>query len=238
MKKTNEAIYQASLLDLFQTITKISYQSDIAFDLISEYAEKNSENVDNKNKIFNTYMEGIIDLDQLTHQLIRDGNGKDSILMVSGNSDLCCYLGKKCNHHVFEITELIYDIIGDKLPVYKGQQQDYMLTDLSTLHQETTNIDQELGEIIDKLSSEEEWIERNDQIDGWHLEREVYGKVKNIVDHLINDNNKNYPVLLIKVKCGESYYLGGCAEIHVIQVSHCIYDSIVNDIKKHDIEVI
>ena len=156
--KSNKAVYQTNLLDLFRTMTKICFQSGVAFDLIIEYAEKTSKNEDEKNEISGAYIKSITDFQQITHQLMKKSNGQDSILMVPGHSDLCCYLGNKCNHHVFEITEFICDIIRGELPANKLQQQDYLLTDLGTLHQETTNNDQELAEIIDELNRKDDWI--------------------------------------------------------------------------------
>ena len=241
VKKSNETVCQTSLLDLFQTITDVCFQSCVAYDLIKDHVDKNckNENENEKNRIIRTYMELIIGFEHFTHQLIGKSNGQDSTLIVSGHSNLCCYLGKKCNHHIFEITELICNIVRERLPSNKLQRQDYILTDLGTLHQQTTNIDQDLAETIDKLCSKDNWTERRDQIDGWEMERWVYGKVKEIIDSLINDNNHGNPVLLLNPKFpGKSYYLGCGIELHTIQVDCTIYNSIVNDIKKHDSVII
>jgi hypothetical protein len=228
--KSKEAIYLTNLDDLQQIVTELRGQ--VSF-MIENMRETQNKDYDEKRAGRLEVLEGdwyhILDIRRITRQLVTDINKQDPVLMVPVHSGQCCYIGKGCNHHVFQITSLLCEIIREKLNAFRLKQENYIFTKLGTLHQALTNQDNELCGIIKKEYSEENWKEKRHEIDGWVEIQGECDEVKRVVDNLFSETNKSDSVLLIKADSGESYYLGCGIELHVIHVSRCI-NKIIQDI--------
>jgi hypothetical protein len=227
-----EAIYLTSLDDLQQTITKIHDQ--LGFNLAIKYdgQEKDSdEEVEIKHTLYRTNLWHICNARRIITRLITDNDKQKSVMMLPVYTDLCCYIGKGADHHVIQIPEQICNEIVEELVANKVQQENYIFTDLGTLHQATTNLDNEFNDIIERKYNSENWREKRHDINGWAEVQIRCEEVKRVADALISDKNPDDPVLLIKA--GGSYYLGGGTEIYVIQVCSSIYSSIEDVVKKN-----